>query len=76
MATERFIDLEHLRYADIPVTRVLPPSTAAAEQARAERQEAARARLRRRVRQQPGPRVWLTLSDLTDLLILLGEDDW
>ncbi len=77
MAIERLIDLEHLRYADIPVTRVLPESTAAADQAQRERREMARTRLRRRVRETPGRGVkFLTRSDLTDLLIVLGEDDW
>jgi hypothetical protein len=77
MATERVIDLANQRYADRPYEGELPASTAAAEQARADRRAAAVARLRKRVREYAGrPRGCLDRSDLTDLLIVLGEDDW
>jgi hypothetical protein len=77
MATERIVDLEHQRYADREYEGQVPESTAAAEQAARERRAAAVARLRRRVRELPGQGVkFLTRSDLTDLLIVLGEDDW
>jgi hypothetical protein len=76
MASERVIDLGNKRYADREYTGELPPSTAAAEQAARQRRELALARLRRRVREPPGGQVWLTRSDLLDLLLVLGEDDW
>jgi hypothetical protein len=76
MAGERVIDLEHQRYADRPYEGPVPESTALAEAAVAERRSAALTRLRRRVREKPSPRTFLTLSDLVDLLIVLGEDDW
>jgi len=76
MATEHIVDLEHQRYADREYEGELPESDGAAEQAKAERQGAALTRLRRRVREPASPRTFLTLSDLTDLLIVLGADDW
>lgn len=77
MATERIVDLENQRYADREYEGPLPLSGAAEEAARAERQHAALARLRRRVRELPGKgQHVLTRSDLTDLLIVLGVDDW
>jgi hypothetical protein len=77
MATERVIDLEHQRYADREYEGVLPESAAAAEQAARQRQALALARLRRRVRETPGRgQLFLSRSDLTDLLIVLGVDDW
>jgi hypothetical protein len=76
MATERIVDLANQRYADREFEGPLPESTAAAEQAQRQRRETALGRLRRRVREKPSPRTFLTLSDLTDLLIVLGEDDW
>ena len=76
MASERIIDLENQRYADreVPDAAVIVPDPE--EAARAERQQAALSRLRRRVREKPGPRTFLALADLTDLLIVLGLDDW
>jgi hypothetical protein len=76
MATERIVDLENQRYADRPYEGPLPASGAAEAQARAHRQHLALDRLRKRVREPPSPRTFLTLSDLTDLLIVLGVDDW
>jgi hypothetical protein len=77
MATERLIDLENQRYADVTHEGPLPLSGAAEEQRRAERQHEALARLRRRVRELPGQgQMLLTRSDLTDLLIVLAVDDW
>jgi hypothetical protein len=78
VATERFIDLEHQRYADQVYEGPLPRSLAAPEQARAGRQEAALARLRARVAEQRDPfnvRMRLDLADLADLLTLLGLDE-
>jgi hypothetical protein len=76
MATERIVDLENQRYADREYTGTLPLSGAAEAQAQAERQHAALGRLRGRVREPASPRTFLTLSDLTDLLIVLGVNDW
>jgi hypothetical protein len=77
MATERIIDLANQRYADVTYEGPLPVSGAAEEQRRAERQHEALARLRRRVRELPGQgQLFLSRSDLTDLLIVLGVDDW
>jgi hypothetical protein len=75
--TERVIDLANQRYADREYEGELPESTAADERYREQRREMALARLRRRVRETPGRGVkFLTRSDLTDLLIVLGKDDW
>jgi hypothetical protein len=76
MATERVIDLANQRYADFAYEGPLPESAFVAESAAVQRQQLALSRLRRRVREKPGPRTFLTLSDLTDLLIVLGLDDW
>jgi hypothetical protein len=76
MATERIVDLENQRYADREYEGLVPESAAAAEEASRERQALALARLRKRVREPASPRTFLTLSDLTDLLIVLGVDDW
>jgi hypothetical protein len=77
MATERVIDLEHQRYADREYEGALPESTAADEEARERRREMARSRLRKRVRELPGQgQLFLSRSDLTDLLIVMGADDW
>jgi hypothetical protein len=76
MATERVIDLEHQRYADREYEGVLPESTAADEEARERRREMASSRLRKRVREPPGGQIWLSRSDLLDLLIVMGVDDW
>jgi hypothetical protein len=76
MATEHIVDLEHQRYADREYEGELPESGGAAEQAKAERQGAALTRLRKRVREPPGGQIWLSRSDLLDLLIVLGADDW
>jgi hypothetical protein len=77
MATERVIDLANRRYADVAYEGPVVLSGAAEEQARAERQQLALSRLRKRVRAKPGTRgVFLGLPDLTDLLIVLGLDDW
>jgi hypothetical protein len=74
---ERIVDLENRRYADREYAGELPGSGAAEAQARADRRQQAVTRLRRQVRARPGQRgVFLTLSDLTDLLIVLGLDDW
>jgi hypothetical protein len=76
MATEHIVDLEHQRYADREYEGPLPENTGAAEQAKAERQALAVARLRKRVREPPGGQIWLSRSDLLDLLIVMGADDW
>jgi hypothetical protein len=77
MAVERVIDLEGQRYADREYAGPLPESDAAAGPAARDRRGLALRRLRRRVREAPRPGgSFLTLSDLTDLLIVLGEDDW
>lgn len=75
MATEHVIDLEHQRYADVAYAEILPDSTAAEEQARAERAEASLGRLRRRVRGGAEETRLLTRADLKDLLIVLGLDE-
>jgi hypothetical protein len=76
MATERIIDLAGRRYADREYDGPLPVTGAAEEQARQERQMMALARLRRRVRERTGGRDHLDRSDLTDLLLVLGVEDW
>jgi hypothetical protein len=76
MATERIVDLENQRYADRPYEGPLPASGAAEAQAKGERQQLALGRLRKRVREPPGGQIWLSRSDLLDLLIVLGADDW
>lgn len=53
MATERVIDLANQRYADRPYEGPLPPSGAAEEQERAERQRAAFLRLQERAATDP-----------------------
>jgi hypothetical protein len=63
MAVERFIDLEHLRYADIPVTRVLPVSSAPEEEQRAKRQREAFLRLQARAADDPVVADILTMLD-------------
>lgn len=75
MATERIIDLENQRFADRPYEGVIIGPDPA-ERAKAERQELALARLRRRVREPLGGTAFLDRSDLLDLLIVLGLDDW
>jgi hypothetical protein len=77
MATERIIDLAGCRYADREYEGVLPASPARAEASRERRRAMARARLRRRVREvPPHGKTVLDRSDLLDLLLLLGEEDW
>lgn len=74
MATERVIDLEHQRYADREYEGVLPESTAAAEQARAERRAVALSRLRERAHRDTGA-LALDKLDLQNLLTALGLDE-
>lgn len=71
MATERIVDLANKRYADRPYEGPLPLSGAAEAEARAAGQHAALARLRERVHETGAPQ-YLTRSDLSDLLTLLG----
>lgn len=75
MAIERVIDLEHQRYADTSYLEILPTSTAAEEQARAERAEASLGRLRRRVHGTADDTRTLTRADLKDLLTVLRLDE-
>lgn len=75
MATERVVDLENQRYADVPYLEILPSSTAEEEQARAERAEASLGRLRRRVRGAADDTRLLTRADLKDLLLVLGLNE-
>lgn len=76
MATERIVDLANQRFADREYAGPLPVSGSAEEAARIKRQHEALGRLHKRVREPASPRTFLTLSDLTDLLIVLGVDDW
>lgn len=77
MATERVIDLGARRYADREYEGELPPSAAEAEAFRRDRVARARARLCRRVKEPPGVgSLSLDRTDLLDLLLLLGVEDW
>lgn len=77
MAVERVIDLANRRYADREYEAALPESGAAAEGYRRARRERARARLCRRVKEPPGVgSLSLDRTDLLDLLLLLGVEDW
>lgn len=67
MATERIVDLENQRFADRPYEGVIQLGPAAAEQAKAYRQEQALARLRARAAQHD--------EFARDVLILLGLDE-
>lgn len=68
--TERVIDLENQRYADIIYDGPLQPSLAAEEREHEEARVAALQRLRDRVA-RPGSQLWLTTMDLADLLLVL-----
>lgn len=75
MATERVIDLEHQRYADLPYEGVLPVPASTAEAGRTAEQARALEFLRGRVSgANPGP-FGLTLADLASLLTVLGLDE-
>lgn len=76
MAVERIIDLQRQRYADREYEGPLPESTAAAEAYAQARRERARDRLVKRIKEPVGGRASLDRSDLIDLLLLLGVDDW
>jgi hypothetical protein len=77
VATERVIDLGLRRYADREYAGELPESQARAEAHQRERVARARARLCRRVKEAPGTgRMHLDRTDLLDLLLLLGVEDW
>jgi hypothetical protein len=78
MAVEHVIDLEHQRYADRDYDGRLPESTMPAEQYQRDRRVKALARLRKRVREPAGTRdkSFLSRTDLVDLLIVIGEEDW
>lgn len=76
MATERVIDLTHQRYADREYTGPRPERDASGDSSREHRRARARGRLLGRVRQMDTPRRHLDRTDLLDLLILLGEEDW
>jgi hypothetical protein len=77
MAVERVIDLEHSRYADREYAGAVPESAAFAEGCQRARRERALARLRRRVKEPPGTgSLSLDRTDLLDLLLLLGVEDW
>jgi hypothetical protein len=76
MATERVIDLERQRYADREYEGELPPSHTAEEEYQRARRKRARDRLVRRIKEPIGGRASLDRSDLIDLLLLMGVDDW
>ena len=75
MAVERVIDLEHQRYADREYEGSLPEPDAAEAYQRARRARA-RDRLVKRIKEPIGGRASLDRSDLIDLLLLMGVDDW
>ena len=77
MAIERVIDLEHQRYADREYAAALPEPAASAEGFQRARRERARARLCRRVKEPPGVgSLSLDRTDLLDLLLVMGVEDW
>jgi hypothetical protein len=76
MAIERVIDLERQRYADREYEGPLPPSAGEAERYAKARRARARDRLVRRIKEPVDGRSSLDRSDLIDLLLLMGVDDW
>jgi hypothetical protein len=76
MAIEHVIDLERQRYADREYEGPLPEPAGAAEEYQRARRERARARLVKRIKEPIGGRSSLDRSDLIDLLLLMGVDDW
>jgi hypothetical protein len=71
MPTERVVDLENSRYADRESEAVPAASGSLAEAERAAAQLEALARLRARVARH-GADIYLTTTDLADLLLMLG----
>jgi hypothetical protein len=76
VATERVIDLQGQRYADREYEGPLPPSAGESEAYARARRGRARDRLVRRIKEPIGGRSSLDRSDLIDLLLLMGVDDW